>query len=63
MRRIRARIASLVARSQRGSVTAEYTLVTLVAATIALLMLNWAKSGAVERFFQTIFDKVVGLFS
>ncbi|MHB8513026.1 MAG: DUF4244 domain-containing protein [Actinomycetota bacterium] len=50
-------------RTERGSITAEYTLVTLVAATIALLMLNWAKGGAVEKFFQTIFDKVVGLFS
>lgn len=50
-------------RNQRGSATAEYTLVTLVAATIALLLLNWAKSGAVTQFFQTIFDKVVTLFS
>ena len=50
-------------RSERGSATAEYTLVTLVAATIALLMLNWAQGGAVTQFFQTIFDKVVGMFS
>lgn len=49
-------------RSQRGSTTAEYTLVTLVAATIALLMLNWARGGAITTFFQTIFDKVVALF-
>ncbi|GAC1412212.1 MAG: hypothetical protein NVSMB57_07580 [Actinomycetota bacterium] len=50
-------------RNERGSATAEYTLVTLVAATVALLMLNWAKGGAVTQFFQTIFDKVVGMFS
>jgi hypothetical protein len=48
---------------EAGSATAEYTLVTLVAATIALLLLNWAKGGALTDFFQTIFDKVVALFS
>lgn len=48
---------------EEGSATAEYTLVTLVAATIALLLLNWAKGGALTSFFQTIFDKVVALFS
>src|SRR5213593_4239633 len=31
---------------ERGAATAEYTLVTLVAATIAFLLLNWAKGGA-----------------
>jgi hypothetical protein len=46
-----------------GAATAEYTLVTLVAATIAFLLLNWAKGGALTSFFQNIFDKVVGLFS
>lgn len=46
-----------------GAATAEYTLVTLVAATIALLLLNWAKGGALVEFFQTIFDKVVALFA
>lgn len=50
-------------RNEIGSATAEYTLVTLVAATIALLLLNWAKGGAVTEFFQSIFDKVVSLFS
>ncbi|MBI4728755.1 MAG: DUF4244 domain-containing protein [Acidobacteria bacterium] len=46
-----------------GQATAEYTLVTLVAATMALLLLNWIKGGAVTSFFQTIFDKVVALFA
>jgi hypothetical protein len=46
-----------------GAATAEYTLVTLVAATVAFLLLNWAKGGALTEFFQTIFDKVVGMFS
>jgi Flp pilus assembly pilin Flp len=48
---------------ERGAATAEYTLVTLVAATVAFLLLNWAKGGALTSFFQTIFDKVVGMFS
>ena len=47
---------------ETGSATAEYTLVTLVAASIALLLLNWAKGGALTEFFQTIFDKVVAMF-
>ena len=49
--------------SERGAATAEYTLVTLVAATVAFLLLNWAKGGALTDFFQTIFDKVVALFA
>ena len=56
-------IARRFRRSERGSATAEYTLVTLVAATIALLLLNWAKGGAVTSFFSSIFDKVVNLFN
>jgi uncharacterized protein DUF4244 len=46
-----------------GQSTTEYTLVILVAATIALLLLNWAKGGAIVNFFQTIFDKVVAMFN
>lgn len=56
------RIKSLI-RRERGAVTAEYTLVTLVGATVALLLMNWAKGGALANFFQTIFDKVVALFN
>ena len=50
-------------RRETGAVTAEYTLVTLVGATVAFLLLNWAKGGALVDFFQKIFDKVVALFS
>jgi hypothetical protein len=52
-----------VVAGERGAATAEYTLVTLVAATVAFLLLNWAKGGALTDFFQTIFDKVVALFA
>ena len=50
-------------RTEAGAITAEYTLVTLVGATVALLLLNWAKGGALVNFFQGIFDKVVALLS
>jgi uncharacterized protein DUF4244 len=53
----------LLCPGEGGQSTTEYTLVILVAATIALLLLNWAKGGAITNFFQTIFDKVVGMFS
>jgi hypothetical protein len=59
-------VCSLSARlcaGEGGQSTTEYTLVILVAATIALLLLNWAKGGAIVNFFQMIFDKVVGMFS
>jgi hypothetical protein len=48
---------------ETGQSTTEYTLVILVAATIALLLLNWAKGGAVTAFFDNIFTKVTGMFS
>lgn len=48
---------------EAGQSTTEYTLVILVAASIALLMLNWAKGGAVEGFFQSIMDKVTLMFA
>jgi len=49
--------------AETGQSTTEYTLVILVAATIALLLLNWAKGGAVTGFFDSIFGKVTGLFA
>jgi len=65
VRRLRRTIVGRVAclANERGAATAEYTLVTLVAATIAFLLLNWAKGGALTDFFQNIFDKVVAMFN
>jgi Flp pilus assembly pilin Flp len=60
-RAVAGRITSL--GGERGAATAEYTLVTLVAATVAFLLLNWAKGGALTDFFQNIFDKVVAMFN
>jgi hypothetical protein len=47
---------------EEGQSTTEYALVILVAATIALLLLNWAKGGAIVGLFQAIFDKVIAMF-
>ena len=44
---------------ERGQATAEYALVLLGAATIALLLLAWAtKSGRVGKLFESVFDAI-----
>ena len=44
-------------RPERGQATAEYALVLLGAAAIALLLLAWAtKSGRVGKLFEQVFD-------
>ena len=52
-----------LARRDDGQAVTEYTLVILVAATVALLLLNWANGGAIAGFFDTIFDQVTGMFT
>lgn len=48
-------------REQRGQTTAEYALVLLGAAGIALLLLGWAtQSGAIGTLFDAVLDGVVG---
>lgn len=48
-------------RSERAQTTAEYALVILAAAAIAVALLVWARSsGKLPEFFDTIIDKVVG---
>lgn len=45
--------------SDRGQATAEYALVLLAAATIALVLIAWAtKSGRIGRLFDSVFDAV-----
>jgi Flp pilus assembly pilin Flp len=47
-------------RSEAGQTVAEYALVLLVAAAIAVAFLVWAKqSGKLDSFFDLIFDKLV----
>jgi hypothetical protein len=54
--RVRERI-----RSERGQSTAEYALVILAAAAIALVLLAWARSsGKLPAFFDSIIDRIVG---
>jgi hypothetical protein len=47
--------------SERGQTTAEYALVILAAAAIALVLLAWARSsGKLPAFFDSIIDAIVG---
>ena len=64
IRRLGARaLARVLCAGEGGQSTTEYTLVILVAATVALLLLNWVKGGAIVDFFQSIFDKVTTMFA
>jgi Flp pilus assembly pilin Flp len=58
----RARAALLaVDDDQRGQATAEYALVLLGAAAIALLLAAWAaKSGAISKLFDAVVDQLIG---
>lgn len=48
-------------RSQRGQTTAEYALVILAAAAIAIVLLAWARSsGKLPAFFDQIIDQIIG---
>ena len=48
-------------RSDRGQTTAEYALVILAAAAIAVVLLAWARSsGKLPAFFDSIIDRIVG---
>ena len=48
-------------REERGQTTAEYALVILAAAAIAVVLLAWARSsGKLPAFFDRIIDRIVG---
>lgn len=48
-------------RFERGQTTAEYALVILAAAAIAVVLITWARSsGKLPAFFDQIIDKIVG---
>ena len=48
-------------RDERGQTTAEYALVLLAAATIALLITAWAaKTGKLGQLLDKVFDSVTG---
>jgi hypothetical protein len=44
----------------RGQTTAEYALVMLGAAAVATLLITWAtQSGAINRLFDTVIDRIL----
>ena len=46
---------------ERGQTTAEYALVILAAAAVAVVLIAWARSsGALPEFFDGIIDQVTG---
>jgi Flp pilus assembly pilin Flp len=53
------RLARRVSRSERGQATAEYALVLLGAAAVAVLLMGWAaKSGKIGELLNAVFDTV-----
>ncbi|MCD9624628.1 DUF4244 domain-containing protein [Rhabdothermincola salaria] len=53
--------APLRRRGDHGQTTAEYALVLLGAAGIALLLVAWAtQSGAIGKLFDTVVNDVIG---
>jgi Flp pilus assembly pilin Flp len=54
------RLRALVAREE-GQTTAEYALVILAAAAVAVVLIAWAhSSGKLPAFFDNIIDQVAG---
>jgi Flp pilus assembly pilin Flp len=54
--RLRARVAEEI-----GQTTAEYALVILAAAAVAVVLIAWARSsGKLPAFFDNIIDQVAG---
>jgi Flp pilus assembly pilin Flp len=48
-------------RREQGQTTAEYALVILAAAAIAVVLIAWARSsGKLPAFFDNIIDTVIG---
>jgi hypothetical protein len=51
----------MLTRPDGGQTTAEYALVLLAAAAIALVLLAWAGgTDALPRLFDTVLDRVIG---
>jgi hypothetical protein len=46
----------------RGSQTMEYALLLIVAGTVAMLALTWARQGAIKSLLDAVMDKVLALF-
>lgn len=46
-------------RSDSGQTTAEYALVLLAAAAVAVVLITWAKGGSLTSFFSTVLNKLI----
>ena len=58
---VAAAVAARAHTDQRGQASAEYALVLLGAAAVALLIVAWAtKSDLVEKLFDTVFKAITG---
>lgn len=58
-RRLAARRRSSARSAERGQTTAEYALVILAAAAIAVVLIAWARSsGKLPAFFDKIIDDI-----
>jgi len=56
-----ARLSARLLRTQRGQASAEYALVLLGAAAIALLVVSWAtKTDKVGKLLDTVMQKLLG---
>ncbi|MGQ0670509.1 MAG: DUF4244 domain-containing protein [Actinomycetota bacterium] len=54
------RVRTLLVRDQ-GQTTAEYALVILAAAAVAVVLIAWARSsGRLPAFFDSVIDQVAG---
>jgi len=46
---------------EAGQTTAEYALVLLAAAAVAIVLINWAtNNSSLTAFFETVISKIVG---
>lgn len=54
-------IDSKIGSKEEGQTTAEYALVILAAAAVAVVLITWAQtSGKLPEFFDTVIDSVAG---
>lgn len=54
-------VAGRIRRNDRGQATAEYALVLLGAAALAILVVTWAtKTDRIGNLLDTVFDSVTG---
>ena len=58
---MQSRVEGALRGDDRGQTTAEYALVMLGAAGVAMLLLGWAtKSGAIGKLFDVVLSGIVG---